>query len=139
MTVSRLLSVAALCAALVPAAAFGRMKAVEIVDPVTINLETKAKPDQVKKGVKMAVLNRKWSIKNEKGHEFDAEYTSPSRDHWSAKIHVSYSPKAVTIKYVGSEGLNAEGKMIHPTYNKIVGNLEKDIPIYIERELVASE
>jgi hypothetical protein len=138
MNLTRTLSIAALCLAL-PLAASARMKSQEMNDPVTINLETKAKPEQIKKGIKLAVLNRKWDITNEKGSEFDAEYKNTSRAGWSAKIHVSYTPKAVTIKYVSSEGLDADGKNIHPTYNKIIGNLEKDIPIYIEREVVASE
>lgn len=138
MSFARTLSIAALCLAL-PLAASARGKTEEMNDPVTINLETKAKPDQVKKGIKMAVLNRKWNITNEKGNEFDAEYQNTFRGGWSAKIHVSYTPKSCTIKYVSSEGLSADGKNIHPTYNKIINNLEKDIPIYIEREVVASE
>ena len=139
MTFARTLSIAALCLAL-PLAASAGSKTVEMNDPVTINLETKAKPEQVKKGIKMAVLNRKWNISNEKGSEFDAAYENTfGRGHWSAKIHVSYTPKSCTIRYVSSDGLNADGKNIHPTYNKIIGYLEKDIPIYIEREVTASE
>lgn len=138
MNLARSLSVALLCLAL-PFAASARTKLVEMNDPVVINLETKAKPDQVKKGIKMAVLNRKWTISNEKGNEFDAEYQNTFRGGWSAKIHIAYGNKSCTIRYVSSEGLDANGKQIHPTYNKIVQNLEKDIPIYVEREVVASE
>ena len=42
----------------------------------------------------------------------------------------------MNIKYVSSEGLSAEGDQIHPTYNRWVKGLEKDIPIYVERETV---
>lgn len=140
MKAIRAVSVAALCLALVPAAAFARTRTVQIIDPVTVSLDTKAKPAQVKKGVKLAVLNRRWNISNDKGTEFDAE-AGPAwgRAQWSAKIHVSISGKTVTIKYVSSEGLSAEGNQIHPTYNKIVGYLQKDIPIYVEREVTASQ
>jgi hypothetical protein len=140
MNVRRLLSVAALCAVLVPGTALARSKTEDIKDPVTVTLDTKAKADQIKKGVKLAVLNRKWTISNEKGAGFDAE-AGPAwgKSQWKAKIHVAIKDKTVTIKYVGSEGLNAEGNQIHPTYNKIVGYLEKDIPIYVERQVVAAE
>ena len=115
-------------------------RTVDMNDPVTIHLETKASAAQVKKGVKMAVLNRQWNISNEKGNEFDATYTRQDRrSSLMAKIHVSHSTKEVTIKYVASEGLSAEGKQIHPTYNKWMSFLEKDIPIYVEREVTASQ
>lgn len=135
----RILSVAAFCLTLLPGAVLARGKMEEINNP-TIKLETKANAAQIKKGVKMAVLNRKWNITNDKGNEFDADAQQMwGRNRWSAKIHVSISGKAVTIKYVSSEALSANGNMIHPTYNKIVGFLESDIPIYVEREVVASQ
>lgn len=135
-----LLAVAVTTAMLLPGAAFARGKSVEMNDPVTINLETKASPAQVKKGVKLAVLGRKWAISDDKGEGFDAVATPAwGRDKWSAKVHVAISGKTVKISYVSSEGLDAEGKNIHPTYNKIVGYLEKDIPIYVEREAVSSQ
>ena len=56
-----------------------------------------------------------------------------------AKIHVTYSTKDVKIKYLTSEGLKADGTQIHPTYNKWMAMLEKDIPIYVEREVTASQ
>ena len=127
-------------ALLLPAVGLARAKLEEMRDPVTVTLDTKASAAQIKKGVKLAVLNRKWNITNEKGNEFDAEAQPMwGRDKWSAKIHVVHTTKSVTIKYVSSDGLNAEGGQIHPTYNKIVGYLEKDIPIYIEREVVSSQ
>ena len=136
----RTLSIAALCLGLaLPAAVLARGKSEEIKN-VAIALDTKASNSQVKKGVKMAVLNRKWTIANEKGNEFDASYTKPERrGDMTAKIHVSYSTKEVKITYAGSENMNEDGGSIHPWYNKWVTNLEKDIPIYIEREVVASQ
>jgi siderophore synthetase component len=129
----------ALALALLPLAALAA-RTTEMKSPVTIALATKASAAQVKKAVKTAVLARQWQISNEKGNEFDATYTRTDRNGTlMAKIHVAHSPKQVTIKYVASEGLSAEGSQIHPTYNKWIGNLEKDIPIYVEREVVASE
>jgi len=139
MSLVRALSVAALSLGLaLPAAVSARGN--EAIKNVTIDLSTKASASQIKKGVKMAVLNRKWEISNEKGNEFDASYTKKERrGDMTAKIHVSYGPKQVRITYAGSENMGADGSTIHPWYNKWVTNLEKDIPIYIEREVVASE
>ena len=61
----RILTATALCLALLPAAAHARSKS-EPIDNPTVQLSTKASASQVKKGVKMAVLNRKWDITNEK-------------------------------------------------------------------------
>jgi len=139
----RKLSLIVLLSLTLPGLALARTRTVEMNDPVTVNLDTKATAAQIKKGVKMAVLNRKWNISDEKatkaGTEFDAESHQAWGHPWSAKVHVSVSGKTVTIKYVSSEALDAEGKQIHPTYNKIVGYLQSDIPIYVEREVTASQ
>ena len=139
MKTTRALSIAVLCLSLLPGAALARSKS-EPIKNATISLTTKASTSQIKKGVKMAVLNRKWNITNEKGNEFDAAYTKAERrGDMTAKIHVSYSSKEVKITYAGSENMGADGSSIHPWYNKWVTNLEKDIPIYIEREVISSE
>jgi hypothetical protein len=125
--------------ALLPAGAFARGKAVEINNP-TIELTTRASPSQVKKAVKLAVLSRGWTISNEKAGAFDATYSRANRrDNLMAKIHVSYDTHEVKVKYVTSEGLGADGDSIHPTYNKWIDMLARDIPIYVEREKAASE
>ena len=90
MNVARVLSIATLCLTLAPAAALARMKTEPVENP-TINLETKATPAQIKKGIKMAALNKQWQISNEKGDEFDATYTRENRrEKLMAKIHVSW-------------------------------------------------
>ena len=134
----RVLAALVLCLALVPAA-YARSKSEEIDSP-TVTLSTKASLSQVKKGVKLAVLGRKWDITNEKGNEFDASYTKRERrGDMTARIHVVYSTKEVKISYAGSENMDADGTNIHPWYNRWVGNLVKDIPIYIERVVVQTE
>lgn len=140
MNTTRALSVAALCLSLLPGFALARSKT-EPIYTASITLNTKASASQVKKGVKMAVLNRKWTISNEKGNAFDASYTKPDRrgGGLTARIHVTYSTKEVRVTYAGSENMDADGTNINRTYNVWVKNLEKDIPIYIEREVVASE
>jgi hypothetical protein len=140
MSLARALPIAALCLGLaLPGAVLARGKS-EPIKSVVITLDTKASASQIKKGVKLAVLNRKWTISDEKGNEFNASYTKPERrGDMTAKIHVSYSSKEVRITYAGSENMGADGTNIHPWYNKWVTNLEKDIPIYIEREVIASQ
>ena len=140
MRAMRALTLTAVCLGiLLPAAAQARSRNEPIYSP-TIELNTKASASQIKKGVKMAVLNRKWTISNEKGNEFDASYTKKERrGDLTAKIHVTYGPKQVKISYAGSENMDADGTNINRYYNSWVKNLEKDIPIYIEREVVASQ
>ena len=139
MNLARALPLAALCLGLaLPAASFARGP--EPIRNATITLDTKAKESQVKKAVKTAVLNRKWTISNDKPGAFDASYTKPERrGDMTARIHVTYNAKEVRITYAGSENMDEAGGNIHPWYNKWVANLEKDIPIYIEREVIAAE
>jgi hypothetical protein len=136
--------IALLSMVLVPLSSEARRPKLEEIKNPSITLETKATAAQIKKGVKMAVLNRKWNIQNEKaakdGTEFDAEYEHHfGRSNTSAKIHVVVKGKTVNIKYVSSDGLSAEGDQIARDYNAWVTNLEKDIPIYVEREVTASQ
>lgn len=140
MNLTRAVSVFALCAGIaLPGAVLARGKSEPIYN-ATVTLDTKATAAQVKKGVKMAVLGRKWTISNEKGNAFDASYTKLGRgSEMSARIHVAYTPKEVRISYVSSEGMDADGTNINRTYNGWVRNLEKDIPIWIEREAVAAQ
>lgn len=139
----RLSRFAAVLLALVPVVAFAG-RAAELVDPAPIELTSKASAKQVKRAVKTAVLARGWTIENEKGDRFEAKYAKQTnRDNFWVKIAVAYDTKRVTLKYLDSEGLNFadEGgkRMIHANYNKWIGFLVKDIPIYVEREVVASE
>ena len=141
----RKLPLIALLSVLLPlqADARGHAKTETIYNP-TVTLSTKATVAQVKKGVKLAVLNRKWQIANEKGNAFDATYDGAGGWHhrggdFKATIHVSYDTKQVKIAYVSSEGLSQEGDQIHKNYNMWIKNLESDIPIYVEREVTASQ
>lgn len=141
MTTVRAVPVVALCLGLLlPGAALARAKTEPVYTP-TIALATKATPAQVKKGVKMAVLSRKWTISNEKGNSFEASYTKPERrgGDLTARIRITYSTKEVTVAYVSSDNMGYDGSSINRYYNSWVKNLEKDIPIYIEREVVSSE
>lgn len=141
MTTVRAFPVVAVCLGLLlPGAAMARAKT-EPVYTAVIPLATKATPAQVKKGVKMAVLGRKWTISNEKGNTFEASYTKAERrgGDLTARIRVTYGPKEVKVEYVSSENMGYDGGSINRYYNSWVKNLEKDIPIYIEREVVSSE
>jgi hypothetical protein len=134
----RTVRLAFLLLAFVPLAVFAR--SAELVDPEPIVLTVKATSAQVKKAVKTSLLNRQWELSNEKPGYVEGKYTKPK--FW-AKIGVSYDTRKVTIRYLDSEGLNyekeGEQRVIHPNYNKWIGNLLKDIPIYLQRELTAAE
>ncbi len=134
----RTLKFAVLLLAFAPLAVFAR--SAELVDPDPIVLPAKASAAQVKKAVKTSLLNRQWTLSNEKPGYVEGKYT---KSNFWAKIGVSYNTQKVTIKYLDSEGLNYEKdgdqRVIHPNYNKWIGNLVKDIPVYLERGLAASE
>lgn len=111
----------------------------ELVDPDPIVL-SEGTPAQVKKAVKTSLLNRGWLLSNEKGNYVEGTYTKPK--FW-AKIGVSWEGRTVRIQYLASEGLDYEKdgdrREIHGNYIKWIRNLEKDIPIYLQREAMASE
>lgn len=134
----RKLKLAALLLVLAPGLVFAR--AAELVDPEPIVLTSKATSAHVKRAVKTSLLNRQWELSNEKPGYVEGKYTKPK--FW-VRIGVSYDSKKVTIKYLDSEGLNYEKdgdqRRIHGNYNKWIGNLVKDIPIYLERELTSAQ
>lgn len=89
---------------------------------------------EVGQAVKQALIGRRWAIAKEKGNSLEALQTSRGL---SAKITVSWTKDTVSIKYLDSIGFDfrEEGgqRLIHPNYNKWIGNLQKDIPVFMER------
>jgi hypothetical protein len=126
---------AAICLLLLPWTA----RSAEIVDPAGIELSGAYTEPEVRRGVRLALLNRHWTPTNERERRVEALFT---RDTLWVRIVVEYTANAVTVRYVASEGLDYEEedgeREIHGTYNRWIGGLLKDIPILIERARVAS-
>lgn len=116
---------------LLPLAAMARQDPlVDLEVPVIEGLSAR----QVGDAVRQALVGRRWIVSEAKGNRVEA--TQTARKHM-AKIAVSWDTRTVRIAYVDSAELNFEQKngqrFIHPTYNKWIGNLEKDLPIFMQR------
>lgn len=113
-------------------AAFGRTKPVlNIVDaPIfTGSKETPALKD-VEKAIRAAAVEERWVVtKIEDGH-LQAELTV--RRHF-AKVDITYSSEAYSIKYNDSVLLLYDGEEIHRNYNNWVQQLSDRIKIELTR------
>lgn len=81
-------------------------------------------PEQVKKAILIAGMQRGWSMTAPQDGIIDAKLVK--RD-FSAHVQISYSSTQYSIQYVDSTNLNAKNGMIHNNYNRWVANLDKDI------------
>lgn len=112
---------------LLPWSAFAG-RATEMDAPPVIDIPGKTSQEKVVSVIRKALKGRDWEIKSSDGGRITARY---SRNEYSVKIAVVYNSKTITIKYVDSDHLNYEKKdgkaYIHPSYNRWVRILEKDI------------
>lgn len=125
-----------LIALLLPMAALARPY--PLVDPEPIAVKQGLSQAKVLSAIKQALLGRGWIPSNEKPGSLDATYTKSGRKgDIKATIAISYDKQNIQIKYKDSEGLDyAESggeRTIHGNYTKWIGNLQKDIPIFMER------
>ncbi|WP_020647756.1 hypothetical protein [Solimonas variicoloris] len=116
---------------LLPFAAFARNAPIHDTDVAVVgNLSAK----QVGEAVNRALVGRRWIISNQKGNTLEA--TQMTRG-LMAKVAISWDAQHVTIKYLDSQGLDYEEKdgerYIHGNYNKWIGNLERDLPVFMTR------
>jgi hypothetical protein len=92
---------------------------------------------KIQEAIRQALVRRDWSITIRHTNGFDAVYNRSSQ--LGAKIRVTHVEGTVTIRYLGSHGLdystsNGAAK-IHKRYNLWVTNLERDIQIEVGRYL----
>ena len=86
---------------------------------------------RVEKAIKLALLQRGWSVVSQTRGEFVAEYEKGQKH--IVEISIKYSKKEVTISYRGSSGLlygvnpTTGEPMIHKNYNRWVSFLARDI------------
>lgn len=90
---------------------------------------------QVGQAVKDALVARKWAISDVHGNSLTAEYAKPGA--FRARIAVSWDTHAIAIRYLDSQGLGFaqhDGeRSIHHNYNRWIGNLEHDLPVFLGR------
>ena len=127
--------IALCCASLFPAAAQASKTAI-LVDPPTFEVSAQAKPDQVKKGIKAAMLALHWTVDNERPGYVEGRYTGGR--YW-VRVAVSYVGHSVSIRYLTSDGLNfvekADRRYIHANYNKWISALVGAVPRSVESSL----
>ena len=101
---------------------------VPIINP-TFETST-ASPSNMEKAIRLALLNRGWTVNSFRPGRFEATYRRG--DEIDATITVTYVGRKVTIQHVRSNGLqyggNEQGDLaIHKNYNRWVTFLERDI------------
>ena len=99
-----------------------------LVDPDPIAIPAKVTDAQVAKSIRGALINRKWTVTDEKPGEIKS--TLMLRDH-KVRIDITWDKRQIQIKYVDSENLKYEvenGKrLIHKNYLGWINNLVSDI------------
>ena len=99
-----------------------------LVDPDPIAIPAKITDAQVAKSVRGALINRKWTVTDEKPGEIKS--TLSLRDH-KVRIDITWDKQKIKIAYVDSENLKYEvenGKrLIHKNYLGWINNLVTDI------------
>jgi hypothetical protein len=98
-------------------------------EPIAIPCNTLT-AQKIRGTVREAFLQRKWIVNDKGASAVEAKYI---RKNTHAVVSAAWTTKAVTIKYVSSEGLSAEGDEIHKAYNKWVQNIERDIAVKLSR------
>lgn len=99
--------------------------------PEPIEVPAGKSADEVKNAVRRALLQRNWRVKEIARGHVEAKYSKAGRrgvEH-VATVDIQYDTKNIRIAYKDSQELNydKDANEIHPTYNKWVRNLEKDI------------
>ena len=99
-----------------------------LVDPDPIAIPAKITDAQVAKSIRGALINRKWTVTDEKPGEIKS--TLMLRDH-KVRIDITWDKRQIQIRYVDSENLKYEvenGKrLIHKNYLGWINNLVTDI------------
>jgi len=84
----------------------------------------------VRKAIRKAIFDKGWEVKNISSSQMEAKYTKPGKGkEYSAAVTIMYDTKTVRITYKDSKNLDydkAKDK-IHPTYNRWVQYLERNI------------
>jgi hypothetical protein len=89
---------------------------------------------RVAKGLLEALANRKWLIEGDTGESITARYVV--RGHW-LRIRIDYTPRGLAYRYLDSQDFDYEetngGRFIHRRANKIMGQLNREVRIQVQR------
>lgn len=102
--------------------------AADLIDPAPIAVPASMNAAQVNTEIKRALINRGWSVVNEKPGVIDASLALRSH---RANIKIAHDRSQVVITYVSSDNLDYKEKkgkrLIHRNYNSWINNLAGDI------------
>ena len=120
---------------LVPMAAFGQLRATDLVDPAPINIPQGVSQSAAKDAVIQAMFARNWTVAEE-GDDFVIADLHV-RAHW-AQVGIDIGEDDITISYRNSENLRyterSDGRVvIHNNYLAWVDNLVNDIRANLAR------
>lgn len=79
---------------------------------------------QVQNAIVSAAKEQQWVVSAEGDGQLSAVYT---KSDYMAKIAIKYAPTFYTINYADSSRMRYDGKSIHPTYNKLIKALQRNI------------
>lgn len=85
---------------------------------------------EVRKAIRKAIFDKGWEAKEVSSNHIVATYTKPGRGkEYTAVVDIVYNTKTVRITYKDSKDLdyNQKENKIHPTYNRWVQFLERNI------------
>ena len=79
---------------------------------------------QLQSAISRAAQTQNWKVKKEREGELSATY---HKSDYMAKISIRYAPTYYTINYSDSKRMRYTGTTIHPTYNRLIKALQKNI------------
>lgn len=89
---------------------------------------------RVARGLLEALADRKWLIEGDTGESITARYVV--REHW-LRIRIDYTPQGLTYRYLDSKDFDYEEahgeRYIHRRANKIMGQLNREVRIQVQR------
>jgi hypothetical protein len=128
---SGLLSALLLASLLFTGAAYAQRATVPIIDhpniPVATSKGGPVQAERVKQAITDAARAKNWTVAYEPSGRILA--TLVVRNKHTVTVEIEYSGEKYSIKYRDSVNMKHEGAMIHPFYNKWVGDLKDTIRV----------
>ncbi|WP_226568454.1 lipoprotein [Mangrovibacter yixingensis] len=96
------------------------------IDNVNATVSAGHSAEQVKSAILKAGIQRQWVMNETSPGVISARQQSHGH---VAEVRITYSANSYAINYVSSINLRASGGKIHKTYNRWIGNLDRDIQL----------
>lgn len=117
--------------------------------PRSVQIAQPASADDVRRAIKLALAGRHWAVEKEAPGLIHAGLTRPDMEGDTGVIALKYTAESVTItplgvRHAGTDLNHFDSTVLGDGIGKTqmdrwVANLEKDIPVHLERERIRSE